>query len=337
MGTSRVALMCGAALFLSAQPSYWCGPCLRAQTPQGAQAAQLTTFAYKRVGELEIKADVWRAPDTLPRPTIIWIHGGALINGHRGGINNRVKKMALDAGYVVVSIDYRLAPESKLPEIIEDLEDAIRWVHEQGPELFHADTSRVAVMGGSAGGYLTLTAGYRAKPRPDVLVAFWGYGDLIGEWYSTPSPHRRHNFVKPTKEEAFAQVGKSPISDARQRQGNGGLFYTYCRQHGIWPQQVSTWDPATEANKFDEYMPVENVSAEYPPTLLIHGTVDTDVPFKQSEMMVEQFSEHKVPHRLIAIKNGEHGLGGADPDEIDQAYAAVMEFLDAHLKPAEKP
>jgi acetyl esterase/lipase len=151
----------------------------------------------------------------------------------------------LDAGCVVVSIDYRLAPETMLPEIIADLEDALRWIRAKGPELFGADPERIAVAGGSAGGYLTLTSGFRVEPRPQALVALYGYGDLIGDWYSTPSQHPRHNRNKPTEEEARAQVSGAPISDDRDRKGQGFLFYEWCRQHGAWPKGVSGWDPHT--------------------------------------------------------------------------------------------
>ena len=65
-----------------------------------------TTFTYKQVGELEIKADVLRADDDLLRPVVVWIHGGALINGHRAGVSGRVKTRMLQAGYAIVSIDY---------------------------------------------------------------------------------------------------------------------------------------------------------------------------------------------------------------------------------------
>lgn len=291
------------------------------------------TFVYKTVGDLEIKADVHRADDDLKRRVVVWIHGGALINGHRAGISQRVKTMLLDAGYVLVSIDYRLAPESKLPEIIEDLEDAMAWVRNKGPELFHVDTSQIAVMGGSAGGYLTLMTGYRVEPRPAVLVAFWGYGDLVGDWYSQPSPHPRHQGVKLTREEAFQQVSGPPVSDSRERDGNGGAFYQFCRQHGIWPREVSTWDPHTETENFVPYMPVRNVSKDYPPTLLIHGTKDTDVPYDQSVMMAKQFKEHGVEHQLISIEGGEHGLGGGDPKQIDAAYKAALKFVNRHMQP----
>ena len=290
------------------------------------------TYTYKSVGNLQIKADVHRADDDVRRPVVVWIHGGALIMGHRAGINGRVKKLMLDAGYAIVSIDYRLAPESKLPAIIEDVEDAFAWVRQRGPELFNIDPRRIAVIGGSAGGYLTLTSGFRVHPRPQVLVSFFGYGDLVGDWYSQPSKHARHHTVKLTEDEAYKQVSGPPISDSRNRPGKGGAFYQFCRQHGSWPQAVSGWNPHTETEKFYPFMAVKNVDNDFPPTMLIHGTEDTDVPYQQSVMMADQFKKHGVQHELVTIAGGEHGLGGGDPQRIAAAYAAVLKFVDRHLK-----
>src|SRR5258708_16420235 len=100
--------------------------------------------------------------------------------GPRGGNGGTLRDKLVNAGYVVVSIDYRLAPETKLPAILEDVEDACKWVRDKGPGLAHIDPKRIAVMGGSAGGYLTLTAGFRANPPPQALVSFWGHVDLAG-------------------------------------------------------------------------------------------------------------------------------------------------------------
>jgi acetyl esterase/lipase len=294
----------------------------------------MTTYIYKRVGGLEIKADVYRAGDERPRPVIVWIHGGALMMGHRGWIDERVKSGLLDAGYALVSIDYRLAPETKLPAILEDVEDAFRWVREEGPELFQAEMSRIAVVGASAGGYLTLASGYRVRPRPAALVAFYGYGDLVGEWYSGWSRHARHRQSRLTDEEACRQVGGPPISDTRERDTDRGAFYQYCRRWGLWPKVVSGWDPRRETETFRPFLPVLNVTREFPPTLLIHGTEDTDVPYEQSVMMAEELRKHGVEHELFTIPGGEHGLIGGQPERIDAAYEAALVFVNHHMQRA---
>ena len=288
------------------------------------------THAYKQAGELKILADVYPAAGEK-RPVVVWIHGGALINGHRESIPGWLAEACSKNEYVLVSIDYRLAPETQLPLVIEDVEDAFRWVRKEGPKLFHGDPERIAIVGGSAGGYLTLTAGFHVKPRPQALVSLWGYGDLVGPWYSEPSPHARHQGSKLSRDEAYKQVSGKPVADSRERKGDGGAFYQFCRQQGAWPKAVSGWDPKKEPEKFFPFMAVKNVTADYPPTLLIHGDKDTDVPYEQSEMMAAEFTKHKVEHRLVRIEGGEHGLAGVDPKIINQTYADAAVFLQKHL------
>lgn len=286
-----------------------------------------TTVTYREVDGHKILADVHRSEGEEIKPVIVWFHGGALINGHREGISRQIMNLAQERDYAVVSFDYRLAPETKLPDIISDLEAAFRWLAADGAKQFHLDPNRIVVSGGSAGGYLTFVSGYRAKPRPKALVPFWGYGNLTDEWYVQPSPHPRHNWRKVSAEEATKQTDGTVISDSRQRQGQGGMIYLHYRQRGIWTEMVSGFDPGTEAEKIAPFEPVRNVDDNYPPTLMIHGTADTDVPHDQSVQMVEQFNEHHVPHTLISIANGEHGLQGGDADEIVAAYARAREFI----------
>ncbi len=309
----------------------WCAPRLLSAEDKGTVR---TTYTYKTVGDLEIKADVYRADDDIVRPVVLWIHGGALIVGSRIWLDRHIKDAFLEAGYAIVSIDYRLAPETKLPEIIADVEDSYRWLHSQGPRLFHVDASRIAVMGSSAGGYLTLTAGFRAQPRPAVLVSFWGYGDLVGDWYSKPSEfYRKQSLVE--EKDALAAVSGPPIADGLA--GNAGKqrgsFYLYCRQQGIWPQKVSGFDPVAEVDKFVPYMPARNVTRDYPPTLLIHGHDDTDVPHEQSVIMQQELERAGVAHRFISVKGGGHGLGNIDKKQLDEIYAQVLPFVDRHVRP----
>src|SRR5262245_33503465 len=117
----------GAAVALSALGDF------RVRGDEPAPATLQRTFTYKKV---EIKADVYRLPGDDVRPVIVWIHGGALILGHRGMLDADQRQLYLQAGYVVVAIDYRLAPETKLPAIVEDVRDACQWVRNQGPKLF---------------------------------------------------------------------------------------------------------------------------------------------------------------------------------------------------------
>ena len=293
------------------------------------QKTTLTAFTYKKVGDLEIKLDAHRLADKKIRPLAVWIHGGALINGGRSGIGPG--RQLVQAGYVVVSIDYRLAPETKLPAIISDVEDAFKWIRKHGREKFQADTSKIAVLGGSAGGHLTFTTGFRVKPPPTVLVAYWGYGDLIGPWLSQPSPHKRHQSRTLTPAEMKAVETAPPVANSYDRKGNGGAYYQTCRKLGIWPEKVSGF-AETDAKKFAPYMAAKNVSPKYPPTLMIHGTKDTDVPHEQSLIMTREFKKHGVPHRLISVKGGEHGLGGGKPKDIRAANAAVLPFLNKYMK-----
>ena len=295
---------------------------IRAQSPT---PIQVETFTYKKVGDLEIKLDVHRPDDTEIRPLAIWIHGGALINGSRKGIGPA--RRLLDHGFCVLTIGYRLAPETKLPEIISDLEDAFVWIRKNGREKFHADTSKIAVIGGSAGGYMALTSGFRVDPPPTVIVSYWGYGDLVTSWMSEPSPHPGHKKRGPLSEKEMTEIEAGPpISDPKDRKGDGGAYYSTTRQQGIWSEKVAGF-PETEAAKFHPFMAVKNVTPNYPPTLLIHGTEDTDVPHEQSEMMVREFKKHGVEYEFISIKGGEHGLAGAKKEDIAAAHEKLVPFV----------
>src|SRR5262249_2204093 len=165
------------------------------------------TYTYKTVGETQIQADVYRAADTKVRPVVVWLHGGALIVGSRTAVPRNLLDLCRAEGCVLVSLDYRLAPEVKLPAIVEDVEDAFRWLRTQAPKLFHADPEGVGVAGGSGGGYLTLVTGVRVRPRPTALLAYWGYGDMDGDWYTKPSDYYRTQVPLVNRDEAYQAVG----------------------------------------------------------------------------------------------------------------------------------
>ena len=231
-------------------------------------------------------------------------------------------------GFIVVSIDYRLAPETKLPGIIEDVQDAWRWVRQEGPKRFGLDPDRIATAGGSAGGYLTLMTGFCLEPRPRALVSYFGYGDITTPWYSQPDAFYRRQPLVP-KKEAYESVGNRELSE-QPAASRRGRFYLYCRQNGIWPNEVAGHDPHTEAKWFDPYGPIRNVTAKYPPTFLIHGTADTDVPCGESKNMAAKLANLSVTHELVTVTGAGHGLSGAEPDKVAQIAQQAAEFIKTH-------
>ena len=150
-----------------------CVVCLIPSNVVGADQEIVTlTLTYKKVGDCEIRADIYSYPATNVTPAVVLIHGGALIMGDRQMLGNqigrRMVRQVLDAGLKVVSIDYRLAPETKLPAIVQDVQDAFRWIRKEGPTKLVIDGNRLAAVGHSAGGYLSLMAGSSVVPPPQA-------------------------------------------------------------------------------------------------------------------------------------------------------------------------
>ena len=303
------------------------------QAPANAGAAG--THVYKVMEGHKIHADVYRAPGDDIRPVVMWIHGGALIFGTRKRVPSWQFERYMDAGFVIVSIDYRLGPELKLPAIVEDIEDAYRWIRAEGLRHFRIDPDRVAIVGHSGGGYLALVMGFRSNPPPRALVSFYGYGEITGSWYSRPDPFY-NQMPAISKEEAFNAVGSSVISatpvDFVWPEGRS-KFYVYCRQQGIWPEMIAGRKPEEESAWFGDYEPLRRVTESYPPTLLLHGEKDTDVPFEQSVLMVEALERHGVPNEFIGNPVWGHGFDQAEDDQaVQQALDRVIRFLDTFVK-----
>lgn len=289
------------------------------------------TYVYKIVEVCQIKADVYGASPGASKPGVIWIHGGGLIFGSRTKSPRPTFLAALlQRGIVVVSIDHRLAPETQLPGIVEDVRDAWLWVREQGQTLLGIDRDRIGMAGGSSGAYLTLMSGYSLHPSPRVIASFWGFGDITVPWEADPSAHYREMPLV-SREDADQSVGTGPVSEPPAN-SERDYFYLYCRQQGLWLPEVTGHDPRENDAWFDPYCPIRNVAPSYPPTILIHGTSDTDVPHQESKNLSACFAEHGVRHEFLSLEGVGHGFAGAKPEEAEAAEVAVAAFLEANLR-----
>jgi acetyl esterase/lipase len=297
-----------------------------------------STHTFKTVGTCAIHVDVYEGVGPGARPTIVWLHGGALMFGNRGMVHPAQVELYVNAGYTVIAADYRLAPETKLPEILRDVQDAIAWVRGEGPRLFNVEPTRLAIIGHSAGGYLTLLAGRYVDPRPQALVAFYGYGDIVGPWYSTPSTFYRQQPLV-SEAEAMAVIGTTEISEPTLRdcaESNSARdrsrFYLFCRQQGCWPQAATGLNPHDDYKSLLAYCPAQRVAADHPPTLLLHGDEDTDVPYEQSMMMARTLADAGITHQLLTIPGGAHGFdAGMGEPVVTAAFADVLGFLSKQV------
>jgi acetyl esterase/lipase len=294
----------------------------------------MDTHTYLEDGDCALRADVYAPAGESPTPVILWLHPGGLIIGERDWVDSDQLALYLEAGYAVVTIDYRLAPEHKLETIVADVETAYTWLVEQGPGLLGIDPHRVAVVGHSAGGYLALLTGFRAEPPPKAIVSFYGYGDLTGDWAVQPSAsHGQGEVITQDKANRALRGSREGCVPKDSDQEGRFDYYVYARQQGTWPLEISGHDPLTDAEWYRAYEPVQNVSSEYPPTMLLHGQADTDVPFAVAERMAAALEDHGVAHELVSRAGWNHVFDQAEADspDVEAALGQVIAFLDEHV------
>lgn len=285
------------------------------------------TICYKTVGGVELLGDFYSACQTNS-PVIVYIHGGGFIFGSRKEILKEQVEQYNQAGFHVFSIDYRLAPETRLPTIAEDIRDALRWLREQAAAELGIEPSGIAVVGGSAGGYLALLAG-TMEPDLKAVVSFYGYGDIRGSWSSSPSPHYLQKPIVPKKLADQLITGKTLTeSSIQQRFG----LYLYYRQQGIWTQEVTGLDPVRDKDQLSLLCPAQSANASFPPAMLLHGDKDHDVPYEQSVLMAERLKSVGVRHILLTLPGEDHLFDKQmDKESVRQAFAQVIHFLQQHL------
>jgi acetyl esterase len=109
--------------------------------------------------------------EQTPLPLLVYLHGGGWVRGDLDTHDNTCRFLAREAGVLVLSVDYRLAPEHKFPAAVDDSLAAFRWAHENAAEL-GADPSAIAVGGDSAGGNLTAVVGQLAAADGGPVPAF---------------------------------------------------------------------------------------------------------------------------------------------------------------------
>jgi acetyl esterase/lipase len=110
-------------------------------------------------------------PGATSRPALLYIHGGGYVSGTAGFFSSWLQKAAQGSGCLVVSVEYRLAPEMRFPGSLEDNYAALSWLHANA-DIFGVDRAKIAVGGVSAGGGHTAALCLAARDRKEIPIAF---------------------------------------------------------------------------------------------------------------------------------------------------------------------
>ncbi|MEO0031427.1 MAG: hypothetical protein RIS94_1185 [Pseudomonadota bacterium] len=143
-------------------------------------------------GAPDVPVYVINATPGAHRPAIVHMHDGGFIVGDAIGMVADVQRLALALDCVVVTVEYRLAPETTYLGSIEDNYAALRWVHRNAADL-GVDPRRIAVMGGSAGGGHAALLAITARDRGEVPLVMQALSypmldDRTGTLHTPPAP-----------------------------------------------------------------------------------------------------------------------------------------------------
>ncbi len=215
--------------------------------------------AYKRIGERELKIDIFSPKvNEHTQTAVILLHGGGWRHGDKSMMSLFGPELAKH-GFVVFAPEYRLLSESLWPSQIEDVKSAIRWVRTNALE-WNVDPAKIAVEGFSAGGHLALMA----AGTPDAPEYKGEDNTNISDAISAVVA-----FFPPIE---FSVADPSP---------------------GVTKAQVLLGDDPSETQA-RRISPIHLVSKDFPPTFLLHGTADKMVPHLTSTRMYIELERNGV-------------------------------------------
>jgi acetyl esterase/lipase len=277
--------------------------------PHGAVAAlpELVTFASEEGWRLN--ADLYRPQSPSPRtqraPAVIVVHGGAWRWGDKGE-NPTWNRWLAERGYLVLDVQYSLAPRAAWRVAVHDLHRAVAWLRTHADEL-GADPNRIALLGRSAGGHLALLAAYTSEPVVDHVeprplwrvVAFYAPTDLT---------------------RLYAEARRFHHDDLRagMRASFGG-------------------GPAENREGYRLASPLERLHSGVPATLLVHGAWDRVVPPDHSRHLACALTRAGVHAQFVSIPFARHafdlvGYGSSTLLAREAVFAFLSEGPDGSQK-----
>jgi len=258
------------------------------------------------------KLDIyWPAEGDGPFPVIVSIHGGAFMGGDKRDVQITPMLEALERGYVVVGVNYRMSGEAKFSALVHDVKAAIRWIRANAA-TYKFDPGRIAVWGGSAGGYQALMAGVSAGvPELDDLSL--GNPEQSSAVQAVVAWFPPTNFL--LMDAQLAESGLIPGDKEDHSAADSPESLLLGRKITAVPELVRAANPETY------------IRPGAPPLLIQHGLLDDTVPYQQSATFAATaraiLGEARVTLDLFPEAGHGDPVFGA-PENV----ARVLDFLD---------
>jgi acetyl esterase/lipase len=257
--------------------------------------------------------DIYYPATQGPFPVILWIHGGAFMGGDKRDQQLEPALKGLERGYAVVSMNYRMSGEATFPALVHDVKTAVRWVRSNAA-AHGFDPTRIAVWGGSAGGYLALMAGV-AGALPEFDDPVLGNTEQSAEVQAAVAWFPPADFMTMDAQLEASGFVQTPESAHSGPQSPESLILG--RQITLIPDLVRRADPAAY------------IRPGLPPFFIQHGSADEIVPYQQSLVFAGKLATVNGAQtvRYELLLNARHGH--EDPAFKSQANVdKILDFLD---------
>jgi acetyl esterase/lipase len=242
-----------------------------------------------------------------PLPLLIWIHGGGWSGGSKAGMPYLSQ---LPRGYVAASIEYRFSQKAVFPAQIQDCQAAIRFLRANAKK-YNIDPERIGVGGASAGGHLAALVGTNGGKKTFPMIG--GNEDQSDRVQAVCDIFGPTNFWTVIKQ---AEEDKNVKNIFKWNNGD-----PYSR--------LIAAKLGEDKAKCDAVSPVQYVSKDNPPFLILHGDHDTLVPYAQSVELTDLLTKSGVEVTLQKLPGAGHG--GAS-FALPAVAKLTVSFFDKHLK-----
>jgi acetyl esterase/lipase len=243
-------------------------------------------------------------------------NGQAVIFAESGGwwsskdnIKPEFYKEFLNRGYVVFAVLHSSQPKFAIPEYVQDMHRAIRFIRHRAKE-YKIDPDKLGIVGHSAGGHLALLQAF-APEEGDKTAK-----DPVDREHSRVAVVAA--FAAPTDFLNWGEVGKANMGDPTRP----GVFAAF--EFPKMMRETLSFDIERDPKKRDEIKramsPASRVTSAAPPVLLIYGDKDGNVPPQQTEWLAAKLKAEKVPHEVILKKGAGHSW--KELPTKDMGYAA---------------